>query len=193
MARTLFAFFIASFLASPSFAIYTEIGLSYSYKKLTFDDYNNVESQGITGSLSFYIWERIALEVAYTNSLLVKREVQTPGPGTPTGSRLTSQNSDIYELNSQFLLGPDRKATFQPYFKAGVAYISKRQRVQIDGGDPFPVEPKPGLGPSVGIGIKILVNEALSIRFSYDVVRTPIEGTTTADDITGRAGLSWML
>lgn len=175
----------------PAHALFTEIGLSYNYKKITFDDSNNLESQGYTASVAFYVWERVALETAYTNSLLTKRELQYDGVGS-TSKRTTTQKADIIEFNAQYLVTPDRKAAFQPYIKAGVAYISKRQQVQIDTGFPNSVEPKPGFGPSIGIGSKFFLTDQLSIRVSYDIVRTPVDNGTTADDLTGRAGISWL-
>lgn len=171
--------------------MFTELGLSYNYKKVTFDENNNMESQGVTGSLAFFIWERVGFEVAYTNSLLIKKELQLPTPGS-TSHRTTTQNADIYEFNAQFLLSPHRKATFQPFVKGGVAYISKRQQVQIDSDAPYEINIKPGVGPSAGIGMKIFFTETLSVRLSYDVVRTPIDSGSTADDVTGRAGISWI-
>ncbi len=172
-------------------AVYTEVSLMYNYKKVTFDSKNTSESQGATVSMSFYLWDRIALEGAYTNSLFVKKESEVATVGS-TQTRTVTQKSDIYEMNLQYLIVPDRKAVFQPYVKAGVAYINKKQNIQIDGDFPFEVRPEPGMGPSVGVGAKIFVTESLSLRLSYDVVRTPIEGSQTADDATGRAGISWM-
>lgn len=177
--------------AQNAHALFTELSLSYNYKKTNFDEQNMTESQGTTTSISFYIWERVALEVAYTNSLFVKKESEVSTPGS-TSIRRVTQKSDIYETNLQYLLTPDRKATFQPYIKGGAAYISKRQEVQVDGDFPWEQRPTPGWGPSLGIGAKIFMTDALSLRLSYDLVRTPIDGTTTADDISGRAGISWM-
>lgn len=189
LAAALFA--LLSLAQSTAQALYTEVSLSYSYKKVSFDALNTAESQGTTASLSFYIWDRVALEVAYTNSLYVKKESEVPAPNS-TQTRTVTQVSDIYETNLQYLLVADKKATFQPYIKGGAAYISKKQNVQIEGDFPFEVRPAPGWGPSAGIGMKIFMTDALSLRLSYDVVRTPIDGNTTADDATGRAGISWM-
>lgn len=175
----------------PAHALFTELGFSYNYKKVTFDSSNNMETQGLTGSVAFYVWDRVALELAYTEGLLVKKESQLATPGS-TSSRTTVQNSRIYELNVQLLLSTDRKAPLQPYVKGGMAYISKRQEVQIDSTTPYTVEPKPGWGPSVGIGVKYFLTENLSLRVSLDSVRTPIDGDATADDVSGRAGVSWL-
>jgi hypothetical protein len=65
--------------------------------------------------------------------------------------------------------------------------------LQIDNDFAQEVKPKPGFGPSAGIGMKVFLSETLSLRFGYDVVRTPIDDDTTADDITGRMGISWIL
>lgn len=175
----------------PAHAIFTEVGISYNYKKVTFDTQENIETQGYTGSIAFYVWERVALELAYTESLLAKRELQLPTPGS-TSIRTTVQNSQIYELNAQYLLTADRKASLQPYIKGGAAYIIKSQQVQIDSNSPFSPPIPAGWGPSVGVGLKYFLTEALSIRLSYDVVRTPIDNGLTADDVTGRAGISWL-
>lgn len=177
--------------SSSAQALYTEMTLSYNYKKITFDTNDNLESQGYTGSVALYVWERVAFELAYTNSLLVKKELQLAVAGS-TSTRVTTQTADIYELNTQFLLSPDRKAMIQPYIKGGIAYISKKQQVQIDSNFPYSPPTTPGYGPSVGVGFKFFLTDQLSIRFSYDVVRTPIDNGTTADDITGRAGISWL-
>lgn len=184
-------FFFGLSLAPSAQAIFTEVSLSYNYKKVTYDAQNSAESQGTTGSVSFYLWDRVALETAYTNSLYVKKESEMAAAGS-TQTRTVVQKSDIYELNLQYLLTPDRKALFQPFVKGGIAYISKTQTVQIDGDFPFEIHPTPGWGPSIGIGSKIFVTESLSLRLSYDIVRTPIDNSTTADDATGRAGISWM-
>ncbi|PWU12520.1 MAG: porin family protein [Bdellovibrio sp.] len=175
----------------PALAIFTELGLSYNYKKLNFDDQNSLETQGATGSIAFYVWERIALELAYTNSLLVKKESELATPGS-TSVRTTVQKADIYELTGQFLLNSNRQGGLQPYIKAGVAYINKSQRIQIDNTDPPPPIAVAGWGPSAGVGLKYFFTENLSIRLSYDVVRTPVDTGSTADDITGRAGISWL-
>ena len=53
-----------------------ELGINYSYKKSTFDVSNNTEQQSLTGSISFYLWQHIALEFSYTNGLFMKKEKQ---------------------------------------------------------------------------------------------------------------------
>ncbi len=184
--------FLVALHSLPASAVYTELGVSYNYKKVTYDAANNTEQQGLTGSIAFYLWERVGLELAYTSSTAYKQE-PTYDLTQQTRERKTIQRSNIYEANLQYLLTPDRKAMFQPFIKGGVAYISKKQELQIDNDFAQEVKPKPGFGPSIGVGMKVFFTESLSLRFGYDVVRTPIDENTTADDITGRMGISWIL
>ena len=81
---------------------------------------------------------------------------------------------------------------FQPYIKGGAAYIVKKQVVQIAGSTPYDVSPSPGWGPSYGVGAKLMVTDSLAIKASYDAVHTPVDDHTYADDITARAGVSWI-
>ena len=189
--RTLLPLLILGLLAPlPAQAMFIELGLSYNYMKRTFSEMDKVENQGTTGSISFYAWEQIALELSYTNGLYVKKEREN-SISDPNSQRTTTQYSDIYESNLIFVFA-DRKATFQPYVKGGAAYIKKKQVVQIGNLAPFEVQPKPGWAPSYGIGAKLLVTETMAIKFSYDAVRTPIDDSAAVDDVTGRVGLSWM-
>lgn len=180
------------FFASTALAINTELGFNYSYKKTVVDTDNSTEQQGISGSISFYLWERAAIELSYTNSLYVKKE-RIDSLISPTSQRTTTQYADIYGLDLIYVLA-DRKSSFQPYLKGGAAYVKKKQTAQTDNqpmGDP--IEPKPSWAPSYGVGFKFFLTEALSLRVGWDVVRTPIDDNSFADDITGRVGLSWML
>lgn len=172
-------------------AIAWELGVSYNYKKTTLDDLNNIEQQSTTGSVSMYFWSQVALELSYTNGLYIKRERENAALNSTT-VRTTTQFTDVYGADLVFLLA-DRKAMFQPFLKAGVAYITKRQVVQIGSDASFEIRPNPGWAPSYGAGIRITVSESFSIRGSYDVVRTPIDGGSSANDATGRLGVSWLL
>lgn len=171
-------------------AMFVEVGVSYNYMKRTFSELDKVENQSTTGSVAFYAWEQIALEFSYTNGLYVKKERESSLTNS-NSQRTTTQYSDIYESNLIYVFA-DKKATFQPYIKGGAAYIKKKQVVQIDNDIPFSIEPKPGLAPSYGIGMKFLLSESFAIKASYDAVRTPIDDDSMVDDITGRIGVSWI-
>ena len=169
--------------------MYTELGLSYNYMKRTFDSLDSVENQGTTGSLALYIWDQVAIELSYTNGLYVKKERESSA--STTSQRVTTQYSDTYESDLIYVFA-DKKAMFQPYVKGGAAYIKKKQVIQIDNDAPFDASPSPGWAPSVGVGAKFMLSDSFGIRASYDAVRTPIDDNTSADDLTGRVGLSWI-
>jgi opacity protein-like surface antigen len=187
----LFFVFCGLIYNSQALALGVELGINYTYKKTLIDDLNTTEQEGKTGTVSLYFWERLAVELSYTNGLYVKKERQDASTSS-TLQRVTTQWSDIYGCDLIYVFA-DRKERFQPYVKGGVAYIKKKQTVQIGTDPSFTIEPKPGYAPSYGAGIKFFFTENLSVRASYDIVRTPIDEGTSADDITGRIGLSWML
>lgn len=175
--------------ANFAHAMFTEVGLSYNYMKRTFDELDTVENQGTTLSLSFYIWEQVALEASYTDSLYVKKEKQTSL--TDTTQRTTTQRSGVTEGDVIYVFA-DRKAQFQPYVKGGIAYITKDQVVQVGNNAPFSIHPAPAWAPSYGIGAKFMLTDSFAIKVSWDAVHTPIDDSTYADDVTGRAGISWI-
>jgi hypothetical protein len=170
-------------------AIQTELSASFSYMSRSFGEKDKIQSQSITGSVSFFIWEQIAWELGYTNAVFEKKEQQSLL--LTTVQRTTQQFSHIYESNLIFVLAP-RTAIFQPYLKGGLAYISKKQVVMVDNDLPFEIQPKPGLAPSYGLGARILLTETFMIRLSYDAIRTPVDDNNVVEDQTGRVGLSWL-
>jgi opacity protein-like surface antigen len=177
------------FFVVPAEAMYTELGLNYIYKKSFIDSLNNTEQQGTTGSISLYFWDQIAIELSYTNSLMVKNEqnISSVSPSV----RVTSEVANIYAADLIYVFA-DRKAMFQPYIKGGAGYMTKTQTTQIDNNPPWTVGPYSGIAPDYGIGLKFFITDSVAIRLGYDVVITPIDNNNTAQDINGRAGLSWI-
>lgn len=186
-----FFLFCSLFIANQAEAFYTELGFNYSYKKTVVDSLNNIEQQGITGSVSLYFWDQVATEFSYTNSLYVKRERADSIQQGSNTQRVTTQVADIYGLDLIYVF-THKKATFQPYVKGGVAYIKKSQSTfqeNLQLSDPVEVS---GWGPSYGLGFKFFVTEAVAFRVGWDVVRTPIGDSQYVDDQSGRVGISWM-
>jgi len=183
------AFLVLCFQPSAK-AVYVELGINYAYKKSTYDNLNNTEQQSTTGSLSFYAWEQLGIELSYTNGLYVQK-AKSYGSSVAL-QRTTTQYSDIYGADLIYLL-TGKQSRFQPFIKGGAAYIRKKQVVQDDGQPANEAVPTPGVAPSYGVGLKYFLTESLAIRAGYDVIRTPIDSSTTVDDITGRVGLSWIL
>lgn len=187
-------FVLLLFSAQSAKAIYTELGLSYNYKKSFFDKNNNTEMQSGTFSLSFYLWDHIAIETSYTNGLYVKKERQS-GTDPNIFTRTTTQYSDIYGCDLIYVFA-DKKDKWQPFIKGGAAYIKKRQVVQdisdTTSNPSWEIKPDPGMAPSYGIGLKYFLTEAIALRANWDVLQTPIDDSTKIEDFTGRLGLSWM-
>lgn len=178
---------IAIFLGSTSFAMDTELGVNYSYRKSAFDSDNNTEQQSTTGTVSFYFWEKVALELSYTSSLYVKKEKQPDFSGAYL--RTTTQYTDVYGADLIFVLASDKKASFQPYIKGGAASVRVKQVVQDEGQNPWDIT-YTGLSPSAGIGFKLFFTEAFAFRASYDAIQTPTNNNTKVTDVSGRIGLS---
>ncbi|MBC7371589.1 MAG: porin family protein, partial [Bdellovibrionaceae bacterium] len=61
-------------LPIASQALYTEVGFTYGRKKTTFDANNNFDSEYMTGSVSLYFAERVALELSYTDAVSLQNQ-----------------------------------------------------------------------------------------------------------------------
>lgn len=180
--------FLAMLISTPAQAINVELGLLYNYNKSYFDADNSSEQQSATGTISFYFWEKIALETSYTNGLYVKKEKQPDYSGAFL--RTTTQYSDIYGANLIYIFA-DRKATFQPFVKGGVAYVRIKQQVQDNSNNPWDLTYS-GYSPSYGVGFKFFITEAFALRASYDSLETPTNNGTKVTQLSGHVGLSWM-
>jgi hypothetical protein len=179
--NTIILVFLSS--GSPAQAIYTEFGISQSYKKTSFSEQSFVESEMVSGSVSFYFWERIALEFSYTKGLAVRKEQDVNQP-----VRTITQHSTVY--GSDLILGfADRRSTFQPFVKGGAAYIKKKQVTQDEGNPSFETLPTPGYVPSYGIGMKIKLTENFGLSTSLDIWR---DDATSTNDVASRTGITWM-
>lgn len=174
--------------AIPAHAIFTELGLSYGRKTTTFDENNSFDSESVTGSLSLYFLERMALELSYTDALGLRKEKAS----LSDPARTTTQKSQIIGADL-ILTFAEKKSLFQPYIKGGGAQISRYQEVKIEGQNTFTIQPETATVPSYGAGLKIQFSETFGIKFSYDVWKTPIGGGLQTDDSSMRAGVTWVL
>lgn len=176
-------------IALPASALYTELGLSYGRKTTSFDKNNTYDSESMTGSLSLYFLERLALELSYTDALGIREEKASGSDPR----RTTTQKSQIMGADL-ILMFADRKALLQPYIKGGGAQISRYQEVKIEGyGQTSTIEPETATVPSYGAGLKIQLSEGLGIKLSYDVWKTPIGEGMQTDDSSMRVGITWAL
>lgn len=189
--KKIFSLFVLSAILSatvPAQALYTELGLSYGRKTTTFDENNSFDSESVTGSLSLYFLERMAVELSYTDALGLRKEKASASDA----KRTTTQKSQIAGADL-ILTFADKNSLFQPYIKGGGAQISRYQEVKIEGQDSFLIQPETATVPSYGAGLKVKVSEAFGLKFSYDVWKTPIGGGLQTDDTSIRAGVTWVL
>lgn len=186
-----FIIFFALFVCSPLYALQTEVNLGYNYLRRSFDELNWFANQSTTAGISIFLGERVAVEIAYTNGLYIKKERESASISS-LAQRTTTQYTNSYDLGVIFLLA-GRQGVIQPYVRLGGAYIERRQEVQIDNDIPFSIIPPSAFSPSGGIGLRIILSERFAIRMAYDTIQTPVENNLFIYDMTGRIGLTWML
>lgn len=172
-------------------ALMTEVGLQYGRKKTSFDSDNYFESESVTGSLSFYFMERIALEVSYTDAKGV-REEKIISNGVVIAQQTVVQKTQVIGTDLIFVLA-DRKAFLQPYVKGGAAQIRRRQEVKVATLDTYVLEPENATVPSYGAGLKLNITDTFGIKFSYDAWQTPVGGGAATNDSQIRGGITWLL
>lgn len=184
----IFLFFMTVIFSSLSaHAIFTELGVNYAERMTYFDASNNIKTKSTTASLSFYIWEKLGLELSYTNGIMERYESYTSN-GILVNSTITQyQTITGSDLIFSFT---DRKSFFQPYVKGGMAYIKKRQVVTDNYGSSA-AELAPGTVPSLGAGFKFMLTEAFGIKCSYDQWATPNQNASIKDTAM-RVGLTWV-
>lgn len=179
------------FVSFSAEALVTEIGVNYARKRTTFNTDNFVDSESLTGSLSLFFMERLALELSYTSALGVRKEKLTSGT-TVLSDRTVVQTTQVIGSDLIWVFS-DRKSTFQPYIKGGVAQIKRVQEVKDSSFAVNVLEPEVSMVPSYGAGLRISITERMGIKLSYDAWRTPVgDGSHTTDDSI-RAGITWVL
>ncbi len=170
----------------PAQALVTELGLSYSYQKKTFNATNYYQSDSKGASVAFYFYDKLALEINYTDSFYEGQESDINSTRTVQQSTTVLDTSLIYSML-------DRKNFVQPYIKGGAAYITKNQTVRYLNASAIPIPPSSGWAPSYGAGLKFMLSERFSIKLGYDVWQTSLSDGTKSDDTALKAGLSWYL
>lgn len=189
--RAISIFLVLFSISSLSYGVQAEINLGYNYLRRSFDELNWFANQATTAGVSIFMGERMAVELAYTNGLYIKKERESASISS-TAQRTTTQYTNSYDLGVIFLLA-GRQGVIQPYVRLGGAYIERKQEVQIDNDIPFSIIPPSAFSPSGGIGLRIILSERFAIRMAYDTIQTPIDNSQFIYDMTGRIGLTWML
>lgn len=174
-------------LPLASHAMFTELALSYGRKKTTFDANNNLDSESTTAAVSLYFAERIALELSYTEAT----GIQNQQASSTDPVRTVYQKTQVLGSDLIFIFA-DRKDTFQPFVKGGLAQITRRQEIKDGTFATQVLEPDVAIAPNYGVGIKIALTETFGIKASYSVWQTPIGGGAKTNDDAVTAGVTWM-
>jgi len=182
----LWCFTILFFASSYGHALVTEIGLTYSYSKKTFNSTNYYQTDSKGASLSFYFITKLALELNYTDQFYESQESDI------NSTRIVQQSSQIYGADLIFVF-TDQNSILQPYIKGGGAYIAKKKQVKYANADVINIPTKDGIAPSYGVGLKLKLNDKFSVKVGYDVWQTPLDDGNKSDDTSFKAGLSWYL
>lgn len=177
----LLSVFVILFSTSYALAGYIELGGSGSYRKTSQDKENYSVSKSLTGSIAYYFWELSAIELSYT------RARQDDHFVTYTSTVF----QEIYEADLIFTLA-GRQSSFQPYIKAGAAYQSKKSQYKQPSTSPVSLPDVKGVGPSGGIGFKILMSQSLALKAGVDIWSSPLNQDPVTYDYAYRAGLSFL-
>ena len=172
--------------SQSSWALMTELGISYSYSKKTFNATNYYQSDSKSASVSLYFFEKLALELSYTDQFYESQESDS------NTTRTVQQSSQITGADLIYVL-TDQRSAFQPYIKGGAAYIAKKKQIKYVNVDVIDIPTKDGVAPSYGVGLKFKMTEKFSVKLGYDVWQTPLDDGTTTDDTSFKVGVSWYL
>jgi outer membrane protein W len=179
-----------SFVSQAGFV---EIGASASYRRSTVDVDAYDESKSVTGSIAYYFTEASAVELSYTDG----SDVRVIAPDAQNW-HTTSLAYKSVGLDLIYTMGP-HDATFRPYVKAGANYVLQKQIVDqyeqdgqlYDASTPSPYDHY--IAPSAGVGFRIGLTEALSLKAGIDAWASgPATQTPMTFDYMARAGLAWL-
>ena len=187
--RNLLVFLFVMGIQVPCWAGLVEIGLSANYKQTTFNEDNYNRAISYTGSFSYYFLEMSALEMSYTSG----HSVLVAQPTAGQKDKYTT-NFQLVGLDLVFSFA-DRKSAFQPYVKAGAAYIEKEFFLTNDTvGTLEYIDPQYGVVPSAGAGFKIRLSQNFSLKIGAEAWKTPNADSEDNPifDFAGRAGISWI-
>ncbi len=195
MVKRIFFFLSVLLFSFDSYAGFTELGASVNYRRTSIDDNNFSESTSYTGSISYYFWERSALELSYTSGV---GKLSTKATGVSELTQLQIAQFSMIGLDLVLSLA-GREDVFQPYIKIGAGYVDKNifKENEIEGR--VKIQTQSGTVPSAGAGFRIGLTKQLSLKVGVDAWTSPLddrdengEKRDLQIDYAGRAGLAWM-
>ncbi|MBC7372207.1 MAG: outer membrane beta-barrel protein, partial [Bdellovibrionaceae bacterium] len=128
-----------------------------------------------------------ALELSYTDAV----SLQNQRASSADVPRTVYQKTQIIGGDLIYVFA-DRKALLQPFVKAGIASISRRQEIKDGSFNTSPLDPDNAVAPSYGLGVKIALTENFGLKASYSIWQTPIGGGSKTNDDAVTAGVTWM-
>lgn len=195
--KNIFILFLLAFSSTQSFAGFTEIGASVNYRRTSIDENNFSDSTSYTGSISYYFWERSALELSYTSGI---GKLSTKADGISEITQVQIAQFSMTSLDLVLSLA-GREDPFQPYIKVGAGYVDKKifKENEIEGRQL--IQKQSGIVPSAGVGLKIGLTKSLSLKLGIDAWTSPLDDDSKNSegedrklqiDYAGRAGLAWL-
>lgn len=165
-----------------------ELGLNVNTRTSFIDKDNYQESFSLGTSIAYYFAQMSALELSYTQGKTDLNYLVTP-----TQKALITTDFKIIGLDLVFTIG-SREDLLQPYIKFGAARIEKRIRTISDGFGVGKNDSLKGTVPSAGVGIKVSLSKAFSIKLGVEAWTSPLDDDNKNEtyDYSGRAGVSWM-
>lgn len=182
-----------------SFAAFTELGASINYRRTSIDSSNYSESTSYTGSISYYFWERSALEFSYTSGI---GKLSSKATGVSELAQIQIAQFSMTSIDLVLSLS-GREDPIQPYVKFGGGYVDKKIFKENDIEGRRLIQKQSGVVPSAGAGIKFSLTQSLSLKLGIDAWTTPLDESSKNSDGTGekrkvqidyagRVGLSWL-
>lgn len=183
----------------PSFASFTELGASVNYRRTSIDSSNYSESTSYTGSISYYFWERSALEFSYTSGV---GKLSSKATGVSELAQVQIAQFSMTSIDLVLSMA-GREDPIQPYVKFGGGYVDKKIFKENDIEGRRLIQKQSGVVPSAGAGIKVSLTQSLSLKLGIDAWTTPLDESSQNSDGTGekrkvqidyagRVGLSWL-
>ncbi|HAG90327.1 MAG TPA: hypothetical protein DCL41_00555 [Bdellovibrionales bacterium] len=181
--------------STSAFAGFLEIGASVNYRRNSIDENNYSDTTSYTGSMSYYFWDRSAIEFSYTYGL---GKLSTKADGVGEIQRIQIAQFSMTSADLVLSLA-GKEDLIQPYLKFGAGYVDKSIFLEDELTGRRLIKTQTGIVPSAGVGLKILLSKSLSLKLGVDAWTSPpddknADGSDRKDsiDYAGRAGLSWM-
>jgi len=184
MSKVIFSFVF--FCSSLAYAGLMEVSASYSIRQSNIDENNYTKNESWSGSFAWYFLELSAIEFSYTKGLSTQSLKSATDPVQIYFAQFEMFGADLIVTMAK------KESFFQPFVRAGAAKLQKEfYRKAADGTITKYGEPVDEIVPSYGVGFKIFLTKAFSIKTSYDRWRSGAKDDEEIWDEAIKAGVSW--